>query len=85
MNKREIKPKMKDTAIQEINEKFKNLNSEKFYAWYWNNRERLNKKDKRTPKHEKLKNILIKYGSREYGDAIIDEISLLFKYPPTKF
>ena len=28
---------MKDTAIQEINEKFKNLNSHEFYGWYWNN------------------------------------------------
>ena len=48
MNKRENKPKLKVTAIQEINEKFKSLTAEEFHAWYWNNRVRLNKKDKAT-------------------------------------
>ena len=52
MNKREIKPKMKDTSIEEINANFKNLNSHEFYGWYWNNRERLNKKDKRNKKKQ---------------------------------
>lgn len=34
-------------------------------------------------KHEKLREILIKYGSEEYGDCIVDEISWLFDYPTT--
>jgi hypothetical protein len=33
--------------------------------------------------HEKLREILIKYGSEEYGDCIVDEISWLFNYPTT--
>jgi hypothetical protein len=33
--------------------------------------------------HEKLRDILIKYGSEEYGDCIVDEISWLFNYPTT--
>lgn len=33
--------------------------------------------------HEKLRQILIEYGSEEYGDAIIDEIFMLFNYPTT--
>lgn len=35
-------------------------------------------------KHEKLREILQSYGNEEYGDAIIDEISLLFNYGTTK-
>lgn len=34
-------------------------------------------------KHENLRNILIKSGSKEYGDLILDEICNLFEYPPT--
>tara|TARA_R100000329_G_scaffold99063_1_gene81826 strand:- start:134 stop:358 length:225 start_codon:yes stop_codon:yes gene_type:complete len=34
-------------------------------------------------KHENLRNILIKSGSKEYGDVILDEICNLFEYPPT--
>tara|TARA_R100000278_G_scaffold94984_2_gene72511 strand:- start:474 stop:644 length:171 start_codon:yes stop_codon:yes gene_type:complete len=34
-------------------------------------------------KHENLRNILIKSGSKEYGDEILDEICNLFEYPPT--
>ena len=34
-------------------------------------------------KHEKLRNILIDYGSPEFGDCIIDEISELFGEKPT--
>lgn len=34
-------------------------------------------------KHEKLREILIKYGNEEYGDCIIDEISWLFNFPTT--
>ena len=34
-------------------------------------------------KQEKLRNILIKYGSEEYGDVILDEICDLFGYPNT--
>tara|TARA_R100000734_G_C3304151_1_gene94647 strand:+ start:497 stop:643 length:147 start_codon:yes stop_codon:yes gene_type:complete len=34
-------------------------------------------------KHENLRNILIKSGSKEYGDVILDEICDLFEYPPT--
>lgn len=33
--------------------------------------------------HEKLREILIKYGNPEYGDCILDEISLLFSFPTT--
>jgi len=33
--------------------------------------------------HEKLREILIDYGNEEYGDVIIDEICVLFNYPPT--
>jgi hypothetical protein len=33
--------------------------------------------------HEKLRGILINYGSEEYGDCIVDEISWLFNYPTT--
>ena len=34
-------------------------------------------------KHEELRKILIDYNNKEFGDAIIDEISLLFDYPTT--
>lgn len=34
-------------------------------------------------KHDKLREILIKYGSEEYGDCIVDEISWLFNFPTT--
>jgi hypothetical protein len=33
--------------------------------------------------HEKLREILIKYGNEEYGDCIVDEISWLFNFPTT--
>ena len=33
--------------------------------------------------HDKLREILIKYNSPEYGDAIVDEISSLFNFPTT--
>ena len=33
--------------------------------------------------HEKLREILQKYGNEEYGDCIVDEISFLFGYPTT--
>ncbi len=33
--------------------------------------------------HEELRNILIEYGSKEYGDCIVDKISELFNYPTT--
>lgn len=33
--------------------------------------------------HDKLRNILIKYGNPEYGDCIVDEISWLFNFPTT--
>lgn len=33
--------------------------------------------------HEKLREILIKYGNKEYGDCIVDEISWLFNFPTT--
>lgn len=32
---------MKQTAMQEANEKYLKLSSEEFYGWFWNNRERL--------------------------------------------
>mgnify|MGYP003153967900 CR=1 FL=1 len=35
-------------------------------------------------KHENLRNILIKSGSKEYGDLILDEICNLFEYPTTE-
>lgn len=34
-------------------------------------------------KQEKLREILIKYNSPEFGDSIIDEICELFGYPTT--
>lgn len=34
-------------------------------------------------KHDKLKEILQKYGNPEFGDAIVDEICELFGYPTT--
>lgn len=34
-------------------------------------------------KHEDLRNILIKYGCKEVGDSIIDEICDLFNYEKT--
>jgi len=33
--------------------------------------------------HDKLREILIRYGNEEYGDCIIDEISWLFNFPTT--
>lgn len=33
--------------------------------------------------HEKLREILQKYGKEEYGDCIIDEISFLYGFPTT--
>lgn len=33
--------------------------------------------------HDKLREILIKYGNKEYGDCIVDEISWLFNFPTT--
>jgi hypothetical protein len=33
--------------------------------------------------HNKLREILIKYGNEEYGDCIVDEISWLFGFPTT--
>ena len=35
-------------------------------------------------KHNKLIDILQKYGNEEFGDEIIDEISELFNHPKTK-
>jgi hypothetical protein len=34
-------------------------------------------------KHEKIRSILIEYGSEEFGDCIIDEISEAVGIPPT--
>lgn len=34
-------------------------------------------------KHNKLREILIKYECAEFGDCIVDEISKLFNYPTT--
>ena len=34
-------------------------------------------------KHNKLIEILVKYGNKEFGENIIDEISELFNYPTT--
>ena len=39
--------------------------------------------DEAKDKHEKLRSILIENGNEEHGDCIIDEISLLFGFPPT--
>lgn len=33
--------------------------------------------------HEKLREILQKYGNEEFGDCIVDEISFLFGHPTT--
>jgi hypothetical protein len=33
--------------------------------------------------HEKIRNILIDYGNAEFGDCIIDEISIAAGIPPT--
>lgn len=33
--------------------------------------------------HEKIRNILIEYGNEEYGDCIIDEISIAAGIEPT--
>jgi len=41
-------------------------------------------KTKTMEKHNKLIDILQKYGNEEFGDEIIDEISELFNYPKTK-
>ena len=41
-------------------------------------------KIKTMEKHNKLIDILQKYGNEEFGDEIIDEISELFNYPKTK-
>jgi dissimilatory sulfite reductase (desulfoviridin) alpha/beta subunit len=41
-------------------------------------------KTKTMDKHNKLIDILVKYGNEEFGDNIIDEISELFNYPKTK-
>ena len=35
--------------------------------------------------HEKLREILIKYGCAEYGDCIVDEISFLLGFPTTLY
>ena len=42
------------------------------------------KTTKTMEKHNKLIDILVKYGNEEFGDNIIDEISELFNYPKTK-
>ncbi len=42
------------------------------------------KTTKTMEKHNKLIDILQKYGNEEFGDEIIDEISELFNYPKTK-
>ena len=34
-------------------------------------------------KHENLRNILIEYNCEEFGDCIIDDISILFDTEPT--
>ena len=34
-------------------------------------------------KHEQLREILMKYECKEFGDCIIDEICELFNYPRT--
>ena len=34
-------------------------------------------------KHYNLRQILIEYGSQEYGDCIVDDICNLFNYPNT--
>lgn len=34
-------------------------------------------------KHDKIRNILIDYGNEEFGDCIIDEISVAVGLPPT--
>ena len=36
-----------------------------------------------TEVHNRLKNILIDYGSQEWGDNIVDDICTLFEYPTT--
>lgn len=33
--------------------------------------------------HQKLRNILQKYGNEEFGDCIVDDISTLFNFPTT--
>lgn len=33
--------------------------------------------------HEKIRKVLIKYESKEFGDCIIDEICEVVKIPPT--
>ena len=33
--------------------------------------------------HEKIRNILIDYGNKEFGDCIIDEICKVVGIPPT--
>jgi len=40
-------------------------------------------KEKAIDKHEKLRNILISYGCKEYGDCIVDDIANLFNFPNT--
>lgn len=37
---------MKQTAMQEANEMFAELNPDEFYGWFWNNRDRLLEIDK---------------------------------------
>ena len=37
---------MKQTAMQEVNEMFAELNPDDFYGWFWNNRDRLLEIDK---------------------------------------
>ena len=39
--------------------------------------------DTANKKHEKLREILQKYGCNEYGDCIVDDISYLFDFPTT--
>jgi len=34
-------------------------------------------------KHNRLREILVEYGCKEFGDCIIDDICLLFNYPDT--
>ena len=42
-----------------------------------------NKSQRIIDKHEKFKDIMIKYQNEEYGDFIIDEICALFNFPDT--
>ena len=68
---------MKQTAMQETNEKYLESRPEEFYGWFWNNRERLLELEKeqiveahgdKLKKSQGVENYEYWFGGEEYYD-----------------